>query len=120
MAGLTAADEVLIPAQTEFLALRRLGAVLRTVDKVRKRLNRNLVIAGIVPTMFDARTLHAREVLDQMRTALPELRLFDPIPRSVRFAEAPVAQASIFELAPDSEGARAYVALADALAGGSR
>lgn len=115
MAALTAASEVLIPMQTEFLALRRLGAVLRSTEKIRRRLNRSLRVAGILPTLVDARLVHAREVVDQARASLPELRFFEPIPRSVRFAEAPVGRSSIFDLADDSEGAAAYRSLAVAL-----
>jgi chromosome partitioning protein len=112
--ALAAAGEVLIPTQTEFLALRRLAAILRTVEKVRRRLNPSLRVLGIVPTLYDARTLHAREVLEQIRSALAkDYRIFDPIPRSVRFAEASVAGEPIFDYAGDIEGARFYRALAE-------
>jgi len=112
--ALTAAGEALIPAQTEFLSLRRLGAILRTIRKVKARLNPKLEIVGILPTMFDGRTLHAREVIEEIRNALgDELRVFAPIPRSVRFAEAPVAGRPIFETAGDIEGAQAYRSLAE-------
>jgi len=113
---LTAAHEVLIPAQTEYLALRRLGAILRTIAKVQKRLNPILRVAGILPTLYDGRTLHAREVLLQIHQALgSEHRIFNPIPRSVRFAEAPVMGRPIFEYANDLEGAHAYRTLAEEL-----
>lgn len=113
---LTAAHEVLIPAQTEYLALRRLGAILRTIAKVQKRLNPILRVAGILPTLYDGRTLHAREVLLQIQEALgSEHRIFSPIPRSVRFAEAPVIGRPIFEYAGDLEGAHAYRTLAEEL-----
>jgi chromosome partitioning protein len=115
--ALAAADEVLIPTQTEFLALRRLAAVLRTIEKVRRRdLNGHLVVTGILPTMFDARTVHHREVLEQIQEALgKEHRIFPPIPRSIRFAEAPVAGRPIFDLASDIEAAHAYETLAKTL-----
>jgi len=113
---LTAAHEVLIPTQTEYLALRRLGAILRTIAKVQKRLNPILRVAGILPTLYDGRTLHAREVLLQIQEALgSEHRIFSPIPRSVRFAEAPVIGRPIFEYAGDLEGAHAYRTLAEEL-----
>src|SRR5262249_52398496 len=82
--GLAAADRVLTPAQTESLALRRLGPVLRTIQKLRRRgVNPRLKVAGILPTMFDSRTLHHREVLEQIRATLgPTHRVFPPIPRS--------------------------------------
>lgn len=112
--ALVAAGEVLIPTQTEFLALRRLQAILRTVEKVRRRLNPSLAVLGIVPTLHDARTLHAQEVLEQIRSGLDkeQHRVFDPIPRSVRFAEASVAGETIFKYAGRLEGARLYRALA--------
>lgn len=111
--ALSAAQEVLIPAQTEFLALRRLEAILRTIDKVRRRLNPQLKVLGILPTLYDGRTLHAREVLEQIRSALGKThRVFDPIPRSVRFAEATVAGMPILDYAAELEGAQLYRALA--------
>ena len=116
IATLTAAGEVLIPAQTEYLALRRLAAILRTIAKVKKRLNPALQVLGILPTLYDGRTLHSREVLGEIREILGgEHRVFDPIPRSIRFAEAPVAGRPIFEYAGDVEGARAYRILAEEL-----
>jgi len=120
-AALTAADALLIPAQTEFLVLRRLGATLRTVAKVQKRLNQKLQVFGVLPTMYDRRTLHAREVLEELRhaPALNGVRVFDPVPRSVRFADASTGGVSIYDLAPESEGARAYTALAGILEGES-
>lgn len=117
LAALTAADEVLVPMQAEFLALRRLAAVFNTVERIRRRLNRGLKVAGILPTMVDARLLHSREVLEKARTSLPWVRFFAAVPRSIRFAEGPVAAESIMELAPGSEGAAAYNALAEALEG---
>jgi len=110
--AMAAARELLIPVQLEWLALRRLGAILRTVEKVQKRLNPKLSISGIVPVMFDARLLHAKEVLDAIRSELPDLHIFEPIPRSTRFSESPIAGQSILKYAPDSPGAKAYRALA--------
>jgi chromosome partitioning protein len=116
--ALAAASEVLIPTQTEFLALRRLAAILRTIEKVRRRLNPSLRVLGIVPTLYDARTLHAREVLEQIRSALAsEYRIFPPIPRSVRFAEASVAGEPIFSYAGEVEGAKLYRSLAEEIQG---
>jgi chromosome partitioning protein len=114
--ALTAAREALIPAQTEYLSLRRLAAILRTIEKVQKRLNRKLKITGVLPTMYDRRTLHAQEVLEQIRKALEaKYRVFEPIPRSIRFAEAPVAGRPVLETAGEVEGAMAYRAIAEEL-----
>ena len=115
--GLAAADGVIIPVQSEFLALRRLGPILRTVEKLRRRgLNPRLKVVGILPTMYDGRTLHHREVLDQIRTALGAThRILSTIPRSIRLAEAPVAGRPLLDLAEDHDAARAYAAIAEQL-----
>ncbi|PRZ38563.1 chromosome partitioning protein [Antricoccus suffuscus] len=106
--GLTAATEVLIPLQCETLSHRGVGQLLDTIADVRKMTNRKLKVRGILPTMFDARTTHARDVLDDvaMRYKLPVLD--PPIARSIRFAEAPAAGRSIMRTARRAKGAEAY------------
>jgi len=111
--GLTAADVVLIPLQCEYFALRALGALMRTVGRVRARLNPDLQIAGIFGTMYATGTRHADEVLRQAR-ALFDHRVFDFYTRkSIRFAEASAAGKSILEYAPNHEGAYTYRTLAE-------
>jgi chromosome partitioning protein len=110
--GLTAADEVVIPLQCETLSHRGVGQLLETVSDVRAYTNPRLRIRGAIPTMFDARTRHAREVLDDVRLRYG-LEILEPaVPKSVRFAEAPGHGRSILEHAPHSAGAAAYRALA--------
>ncbi len=106
--GLTAASEVLIPLQCETLSHRGVGQLLDTIADVRKMTNRKLKVRGILPTMFDSRTTHARDVLDDvaMRYKLPVLD--PPIARSIRFAEAPAAGRSIMRTARRTKGAEAY------------
>jgi chromosome partitioning protein len=106
--ALTAADEVLVPLQCEMLSHRGVGQLLDTIDDVRRILNERLVVRGVLPTMFDARTSHARAVLDDVgeRYGLPVLE--PPIPRSVRFAEAPALGHSVLATARGSKGAQAY------------
>jgi len=106
--ALTAADEVLIPLQCEMLSHRGVGQLLDTIGDVQRILNPGLTVRGILPTMFDARTTHARAVLDDVadRYGLPVLN--PPIPRSVRFAEAPAVGRSVLETARTSKGAQAY------------
>lgn len=110
--GLTAARWVLIPMQCEMLSQRGVGQLLETVDDVRAFANSELEVLGVVATMYDGRTRHARQVL----TELPErygLSVLDPpVPKSVRFAEAPELGRSIIQHAPGSPGAVAYGALA--------
>jgi chromosome partitioning protein len=110
--ALTASDGVLIPLECEFFALRGMALLVETIEKVRDRLNPDLQIEGVVATMYDGRTLHAREVLERVREAFGAHLFRTTIPRTVRFAEAPVAGQSILTYARDSKGAEAYRSLA--------
>lgn len=113
--ALTAADIVLIPLQCEYFALRALSALMRTVSRVRTRLNPQLKIAGIFGTMYATGTRHAEEVLAQASVLFDE-RVFDFYTRkSIRFAEASAAGKSIFEYAPNHEGAQVYRTLAEVI-----
>lgn len=114
--GLTAAQHVLIPVQCETLAHRGVGQLLETVADVRAYTQPDLAPLGVVATMFDGRTRHAREVLADV-TDRYGLRVLQPmVPRSVRFAEAPAAGRSVLEHAPRSPGALAYRELARRIA----
>lgn len=114
--GLTAARHVLIPVQCETLAHRGVGQLLETVSDVRAYTQPDLAPLGVVATMFDGRTRHAREVLADV-TDRYGLRVLHPmVPRSVRFAEAPAAGRSVLEHAPSSPGAVAYRELARRIA----
>lgn len=112
LAALTAAQEVIIPLQCEMLSHRGVGQLLDTVRDVRKFLNKKLKVVGVLPTMFDGRSSHAQEVLADVgeRYGLPVLA--PPIPRTVRFAEAPAVGRSILETSRNSKGAQAYRAVA--------
>ena len=111
--ALAAADQVLIPLQCEFLATRGLALLLRTLDQVQSRLNRDLTIAGILPTMFDVRTIHANEVLTELRESFPE-HVFDIVVKSsVRVKESPAAGLSILDYDEDHDVAQAYRQLAE-------
>ena len=110
--GLTAAGGVLVPVQCEALSHRGVGQLLETVEDVRMFANADLQVLGVVATMFDGRTRHARQVLDEVGTRYG-LTVFDPpVPKSVRFAEAPSEGRSILQHAPGSPGAEAYRSLA--------
>jgi chromosome partitioning protein len=113
--ALTASDEVLIPLQCETLSHRGVGQLLTTIEDVRRLTNRGLSVTGILPTMFDARTSHAKEVLADIgeRYRLPVLD--PPVRRSVRFAEAPRDGRTILRFSPSHPGADAYRAIARAL-----
>ncbi len=111
--ALTAAREgVLIPVQCEYLALEGLGHLLRTIYMVRDTLNPRLVIAGVVLTMFDARTNLSRQVVDEVRQYFPAHVFQTVVPRSIRLGEAPSYGEPILAYAPNSPGAAAYAALA--------
>jgi chromosome partitioning protein len=118
--GLTAAGEVLIPLQCETLGHRGVGQLLHTIGEVRSYTNADLAVRGLVATMFDGRSRHAREVLEGLegRYGLPVLG--PPVPKSVRFPEAPGRGRSILEHAPRSAGAEAYRTIARLLHGDGR
>lgn len=115
VAALSAADQVLIPLQCETLSHRGVGQLLDTIHDVRRFTNRDLSILGVLPTLYDGRTKHARAVLDAIESTyeLPVLR--PPIPKTVRFAEAPAVGRSILGTARSHPGARAYRDLANRL-----
>lgn len=112
--ALVAADEVLIPIQTEFLAANQLPAIMSAVDDIRARLNPRLKVAGFLPTMYDGRSRHALGVIEHiaLQAHLWGVRAFKPIPKAVRFAESSEAGLPISRFAPDSHLAQAYSALA--------
>ena len=110
--ALAAADQVLIPLQCEYLATRGLALLMRTLEKVRARLNRGLRVAGILPTMFLARTTHANEILEELHAAFPGQVYDIAIKHAVRLKESPAAGLSIFDYDPHSDVATAYMQLA--------
>lgn len=108
----TAADSVLIPVQCEYYALEGLTQLLSTIKLTQVLFNRNLVIEGVLLTMFDARTNLSLEVQQDVRKYFEERTYKTHIPRSVRLSEAPSRGQSIFEYDINSAGAKAYAALA--------
>jgi chromosome partitioning protein len=112
--ALTAADQVLIPMQAEALSHRGVGQLVGTIEDVRRLTNKTLRIVGLLPTMYDGRTRHARETIDAVGKEL-ELAILPPIPKSIRFAEAPASGTSILSFSPSHPGAEAYRELARAL-----
>ncbi|WP_130416766.1 ParA family protein [Xylanimonas ulmi] len=110
--ALTAAHGVLIPLECEFFALRGVALLVETIEKVRDRLNPGLEIDGILPTMFDSRTLHSREVVARVHEAFGDTLLHTVIGRTVKFPDASVAAEPITAYAPNHPGAEAYRQLA--------
>ncbi|WP_034649851.1 ParA family protein [Corynebacterium vitaeruminis] len=110
--ALACAHGVIIPMECEYFSLRGLALLTDTVEKVRDRLNFNLEIVGILVTMFDRRTTHAREVMSRVVEVFED-RVFDTvITRTVRFPETSVAGEPIITWAPNSQGAQQYRQLA--------
>lgn len=110
--ALSCADSVMIPVESEYFSLRGLALLMDTVEKVRDRLNFKLEVLGILVTMFDRRTLHAREVMERLVEAFGD-KVFDSvITRTVRFPETSVAGEPISSWAPKSSGAIQYRNLA--------
>jgi chromosome partitioning protein len=110
--GLTAADAVLVPIQTEYFALEGLSELLDTVERVRNAFNPMLVIDGIVLTMFDDRTNLARQVAEDIRKHMGDRAYRTVIPRNVRLAEAPSFGKPALAYDIKSSGAEAYLHLA--------
>ena len=110
--ALTASDAVIVPVQCEYLSLRGLAQLERTLELVRENLNPDVHIAGIVPTMYDARTVHGREAVEVLRNSFGDLVFQTTINKTIRFAEAPVKGESVLKYAPDSQAAKAYRQLA--------
>ncbi|MGD8624051.1 MAG: AAA family ATPase [Anaerolineae bacterium] len=115
--ALCASQEVLIPMQCEYFAMRGIRLLLDAIERVKQRLNPDLDLGGILPTMYSTGTIHAREVLDEIRSVFQD-KVYDVvIYKSIRFAEASVASQSIVEYAGRHKGAVAYRKLARQIVG---
>lgn len=110
---LTASDSIIIPIQCEFYALEGLSQLISTVKLVKKnKLNPDIQIEGVLPTMFDARTNLSIQVLDEVKKFFPDKVFTSIIPRNIRLAEAPSFGEPITKYDITSKGAEAYFALA--------
>ncbi|HOC12820.1 MAG TPA: ParA family protein [Propionicimonas sp.] len=110
--ALTASDKVLMPLECEFFALRGIALLTDTIEKVQDRLNPELEVLGILGTMYDARTLHSREVLERVVQAFGDTVFHTVIRRTIKFPETTVAGEPITTYATTSPGAAAYRTLA--------
>lgn len=113
--ALTAADEIIIPLQADYLATKGVKLLLDTIEAVASRLNPALRITGILLTLADQRTGHTRQIIDLTRTSFAgQVRVFDTlIKMNVRLKEAPITGASVLSYDPASEAAAAYRRLAE-------
>ncbi len=110
--ALTCADWVLMPLELEFFALRGIALLTDTIEKVQERLNPDLKVLGILGTMYDARTLHSREVLERVVSAFGDVVFHNVIRRTIKFPETTVAGEPITTYASSSPGAKSYRMLA--------
>ncbi len=110
--ALTAADGVLVPLQCEYFALEGISELVQTVGRIRNSSNPALVISGILLTMYDERTILARDVAAEIRRHFRDKVFETVVPRNVRLAEAPSHGLPIFQYDIKSRGAEAYLALA--------
>jgi chromosome partitioning protein len=110
--SLTAADSVMIPMQCEYYALEGLGQLLNTIELIRKNLNPDLRVEGVLLTMFDARVNLSGQVVDEVRKHLRNKVYTTVIPRTIRLSEAPSHGKPIVLYDPHSKGAIAYAELA--------
>lgn len=118
--ALTAADDVIVPVQCEYLSLRGLVQLEGTLTMIRDNLNPNVQIRGILPTMYDGRTLHSREAVDILKENFGDLVFNTMIRKTVRYAEAPVQGSSVLKYEPRGPAAAAYRALAKEVLNGAK
>jgi chromosome partitioning protein len=110
--ALTASDSVIVPVQCEYLSLRGLVQLENTLTMIRENLNPTVEIRGILPTMYDGRTLHAKEAVEMLKENFGELVFETRIRKTVRYAEAPVQGSSVLKYEPEGAAAAAYRDLA--------
>ncbi len=110
--GLVAADQLLIPVQSEYYALEGLGQLMETITLIQNHYKPNLTILGAVLTMYDRRNKLSKEVLHELYQYFPNKIFRSVIPRSIRLAESPSHGKTILEYDPKSKGGRAYEKLA--------
>jgi chromosome partitioning protein len=117
--ALVASDGVIVPVQCEYLSLRGLVQLENTLSMIRENLNPEVEIQGILPTMYDNRTLHSREAVEILQENFGDLVFGTKIRKTIRYAEAPVKGSSILKYDPSGSAAEAYRELAKEVLNGS-
>jgi chromosome partitioning protein len=110
--ALTASDKVIVPVQCEYLSMRGLVQLQNTLEMIRENLNPRVQIEGILPTMLDARTVHAKEAVEILEENFGELVFKSRIRKAIKFAEAPVRGSSVLKYDPKGNAAEYYRDLA--------
>jgi chromosome partitioning protein len=118
--ALVASNGVIVPVQCEYLSLRGLVQLENTLSMIRENLNPEVAIEGILPTMFDSRTLHSREAVEILQENFGELVFETKIRKTVRYAEAPVKGTSVLKYDPSGSAAEAYRQLAKEVLNGAQ
>jgi chromosome partitioning protein len=119
--ALTAADKVIVPVQCEYLSMRGLIQLQNTLSMIREELNPDVEIEGILPTLVDSRTVHAKEAIEILEENFGDRVFGTRIRKTIRFAEAPVKGTSVLKYDPDGVAAESYRELAkEVLANGRR
>src|SRR6476646_6183066 len=117
--ALVASNGVIVPVQCEYLSLRGLVQLENTLSMIRENLNPEVGIEGILPTMYDKRTLHSKEAVDILKENFGDLVLNTKIRKTIRYAEAPVKGMSVLKYDPNGEAAGMYRDLAKEVLNGS-
>src|SRR2546427_1154923 len=115
-----AANGIIVPVQCEYLSLRGLVQLENTLSMIRENLNPQVEIQGILPTMYDSRTLHSREAVEILQENFGDLVFGTKIRKTVRYAEAPVKGLSILRYDPTGQAAEAYRELAREVLDGAK
>jgi chromosome partitioning protein len=118
--ALVASNGVIVPVQCEYLSLRGLVQLENTLSMIRENLNPEVGIEGILPTMYDSRTLHAREAVEILQENFGDLVFDTKIRKTVRYAEAPVKGTSVLKYDPSGSAAQAYRDLAKEVLNGAQ
>jgi len=118
--ALVASDGVIVPVQCEYLSLRGLVQLESTLGMIRENLNPHVEIFGILPTMYDSRTLHAKEAVEILEENFGQLVFNTRIRKTVRYAEAPVKGTSVLKYDPSGKAADAYRQLAKEVLDGAK
>jgi chromosome partitioning protein len=118
--ALVASNGVIVPVQCEYLSLRGLVQLENTLSMIRENLNPDVGIEGILPTMYDSRTLHSREAVEILQENFGDLVFETKIRKTVRYAEAPVKGTSVLKYDPSGNAAEAYRELAKEVLDGAQ
>jgi chromosome partitioning protein len=118
--ALTAADKVIVPVQCEYLSMRGLIQLQNTLAMIRENLNPDVQIEGILPTLVDTRTVHAKEAIELLEENFGDRVFASRITKTVRFAEAPVKGMSVLKYDPDGKAAYSYRQLAKEVLGNGK